>query len=97
MSDDTYSVIGQEVARSIALSDPGIDDFRNELLWSPDSPTLVDARLGCSIATTLRRRGRVSYTALRAVSVQATVSFSTAGPITLRHGARPGLLAGERA
>ena len=24
--------------RRIALSDPGIDDYRNELLWSPESP-----------------------------------------------------------
>ena len=31
--------------RRIALSDPGIDDYRNELLWSPESPTLIDAEL----------------------------------------------------
>ncbi len=30
---------GREVHRRIALSDPGIDDFRNELLWSPISPS----------------------------------------------------------
>jgi hypothetical protein len=35
--DDTYKVIAREVHRRIALSDPGIDDFRNELLWSPES------------------------------------------------------------
>ena len=31
--------------RRIALSDPGIDDYRNELLWSPEQPTLIDAEL----------------------------------------------------
>ena len=35
LADDTYRSIGGEVHRRIALSDPGIDDFRNELLWSP--------------------------------------------------------------
>ena len=28
----------------IALSDPGIDDFRNELLWSPDAPNLIEVQ-----------------------------------------------------
>ena len=51
--------------RRIALSDPGIDDFRNELLWSPSSPTLIDATLRL-----LGPAGEVidevfSYTALR--------------------------------
>ncbi len=34
-----------ELHRSIALSDPGIDDFRNELLWSPWNPTIIDIEL----------------------------------------------------
>ena len=40
IADDQYSLIGNEVARRIVLSDPGIDDYRNELLWSPSRPTL---------------------------------------------------------
>lgn len=63
--DDRYSVAGGEVHRRIALSDPGIDDFRNELLWSPESPTLLDAEL----ALFDERDGTIdqctSYTALR--------------------------------
>ena len=39
LADDTYAVIAGEVHRRIALSDPGIDDYRNELLWSPATPT----------------------------------------------------------
>ena len=34
LADDSYTVVAGEVHRRIALSDPGIDDFRNELLWS---------------------------------------------------------------
>src|SRR5688500_5392513 len=45
IADDTYRVVGGEVQRRIALSDPGIDDYRNELLWSPESPTLIQADL----------------------------------------------------
>ena len=45
LADDTYSVVAGEVHRRIALSDPGIDDSRNELLWSPESPTLIEAEL----------------------------------------------------
>lgn len=38
IADDTYAVVAGSVHRRIALSDPGIDDSRNEILWSPHSP-----------------------------------------------------------
>jgi beta-galactosidase/beta-glucuronidase len=68
LANDRYLVIEGEVDRRIILSDPGIDDFRNELLWSPERPTLLDARIR------LLRGGEVvddvrSYTALRSVGV----------------------------
>ena len=68
LASDVYKVINQEAHRKIGLSDPGIDDSRNELLWSPERPTLLDARV------TLRRGGAVldevsSYTAMRSVSI----------------------------
>jgi len=70
LADDAYAVVAGEVHRRIALSDPGVDDFRNELLWSPSSPTLIEAGLALVGAD-----GRVvdevrSYTALRSVAVQ---------------------------
>jgi beta-galactosidase/beta-glucuronidase len=70
LAHDVYSVVSGEVHRRVALSDPGIDDFRNELLWSPASPTLIDATLRL-----LGQDGEVidevfSYTALRAVGVE---------------------------
>jgi beta-galactosidase/beta-glucuronidase len=69
LADDEYAVIHQEVHRRIALSDPGVDDFRNELLWSPERPTLLHADIQ------LKRHGIVvdhvlSYTALRSISAQ---------------------------
>jgi beta-galactosidase/beta-glucuronidase len=70
IADDTVTVIAGEVHRRIALSDPGIDDYRNELLWSPDKPTVIDARIelwadrGECLDTVF------SYTALRAIGVQ---------------------------
>lgn len=70
IADDTYAVLGGDLHRRITLSDPGVDDSRNELLWSPASPTLIDVTLELQDA-----RGHVldrvrSYTALREVSVQ---------------------------
>ena len=50
LADDTYEVIGGEVHRRIGLSDPGIDDYRNELLWSPERPTLIDAEVKLCVA-----------------------------------------------
>ncbi|HEY0796758.1 MAG TPA: glycoside hydrolase family 2 TIM barrel-domain containing protein [Acidisarcina sp.] len=84
LASDTYSVIAGEVHRSIALSDPGIDDYRNGLLWSPSSPTIIDVDLE------LRRADggvvdRVkSYTALRSVTVQGDRFVLNGRPLTLR-------------
>jgi beta-galactosidase/beta-glucuronidase len=68
VSDDRYRVVDGEVHRIIGLSDPGIDDYRNELLWSPESPALIDAlvelRAGDAVLDTVR-----SYTALRGVDL----------------------------
>ena len=68
LANDRYMVIDGEVDRRIILSDPGIDDFRNELLWSPDRPTLLDVRVrlmrGAEVVDDIR-----SYTALRSVGV----------------------------
>ena len=80
---DSYQVLGNEVDRRMILSDPGIDDSRNELLWSPERPTLLDARL------TLRRGGVVvdevrSYTALRSVSVERDRFVLNGRPYQLR-------------
>lgn len=84
LSQDTYSVVSGEVHRQIALSDPGIDDYRNELLWSPSSPTIIDAELEL-----LDRDGEVidrvkSYTALRALGIQGDRFILNGRPLMLR-------------
>jgi beta-galactosidase/beta-glucuronidase len=84
LASDRYAVVSGEVARGITLSDPGIDDFRNELLWAPPSPTLIDARL------TLRGTGGEvldaveSYTALRSISIDGDRFVLNGRPYPLR-------------
>jgi hypothetical protein len=84
LTEDVYSVGAGEVHRQVALSDPGIDDFRNELLWSPESPTLIDAELAL-----LDPEGRVvdeveSYTALRSFVVEGNRFLLNGRPYPLR-------------
>jgi hypothetical protein len=68
LADDHYKLLGHEANRKIALSDPGIDDSRNELLWSPERPTLLAAEVtlyhGSDVLDTV-----TSYTAMRAVAI----------------------------
>lgn len=68
LARDEYDVTSGEVARTILLPDPGIDDARNELLWTPARPNLIDAELEL-----LDAQGAVidrvrSYTAMRSVA-----------------------------
>ncbi len=84
LAEDTYLVVSGEIHRKIALSDPGIDDYRNELLWSPSSPTLIHAELSLR-----NRQGEVvdtvrSYTALRSIAVQGDRFVLNGRPFQLR-------------
>jgi hypothetical protein len=84
LADDRYAVVGGEVHRRIALSDPGIDDSRNDLLWSPSHPQLIDAELEL-----LGERGEVldavhSYTALRSFAVDGERFSLNGRPYPLR-------------
>ncbi len=83
LAADRYLLVGQEANRKIALSDPGIDDSRNDLLWSPERPTLLDAEL------TLYGGGQVldrvrSYTAMRSVSINRDRFMLNGRPYHLR-------------
>jgi beta-galactosidase/beta-glucuronidase len=83
LADDVYKIIGGETHRKIALSDPGIDDSRNELLWSPERPTLLDAEI------TLRQGEKIldqvrSYTALRSVNINRDRFMLNGRPYQLR-------------
>jgi hypothetical protein len=84
LAADTYQIVSGEVHRGIALSDPGIDDSRNELLWSPHTPTLIDVQLEL-----WGDRGELldevhSYTALRSATVQGDRFLLNGRPYLLR-------------
>jgi beta-galactosidase/beta-glucuronidase len=84
LAADTYRIISGEVHRGVALSDPGIDDSRNELLWSPNAPHLIEAQLEL-----WGERGELidearSYLALRSVAVQGDRFLLNGRPYALR-------------
>lgn len=69
LANDEYAVLHNEVSRRIGLSDPGVDDFRNELLWSPERPTIIEAQLQLEVGGSVVDNV-LSYTALRSISAQ---------------------------
>jgi beta-galactosidase/beta-glucuronidase len=83
LAEDLYSVTGEEVHRRIALSDPGIDDSRNELLWNPGRPRLIEAELTLERGAEVIDRVR-SYTALRSVAVDGNHFILNGRPYQLR-------------
>jgi hypothetical protein len=84
LADDTYTVVAGEVHRRIALSDPGIDDYRNELLWSPHQPTLIRAHIQLWAGRGQLLDELVSYTALRQVAIQGDRFVLNGRPQPLR-------------
>ena len=84
LADDEYLVVNNEVHRRIALSDPGIDDYRNGLLWTPATPCLIDAALRL-----VSESGEVidevaSYTALRSIGTDGDRFSLNGRPYYLR-------------
>jgi beta-galactosidase/beta-glucuronidase len=84
LADDSYAVVAGEVNRRVAFSDPGIDDHRNALLWSPHSPTLIDATLALVDPSGAVIDRVESYTALRAISIQGQTVLLNGRPYPLR-------------
>ncbi len=84
LADDTYTVVLGEVHRRISLSDPGIDDYRNELLWSPAKPTLIQAELRLLDASGAQLDNVRSYTAIRSIGVQGDRFVLNGQPFALR-------------
>jgi hypothetical protein len=84
LAGDRYAVIRGEVHRRIALSDPGIDDYRNELLWTPSSPNLIQAQLKLVDAAGEVVDSVASYTAIRAISIQGDRVLLNGRPYPLR-------------
>nr|HET7858697.1 glycoside hydrolase family 2 TIM barrel-domain containing protein [Caldimonas sp.] len=83
LARDRYQVIDNEADRVIVLADPGIDDFRNELLWSPEQPTLLDATVRLLAGDRVLDEF-TSYTALRSVSILRDRFMLNGRPYMLR-------------
>jgi hypothetical protein len=84
IADDTYTVVAGEVHRQIRFSDPGIDDYRNELLWTPGTPNLIEVEMKLwSGRGALIDQAR-SYTALRSIGVQGDRVVLNGRPYPLR-------------
>jgi len=84
LAADKYLVVKGEVHRRIALSDPGIDDSRNELLWSPHAPTLIDVQLALRDENGELTDEVRSYAALRSATVQGDRFLLNSRPYLLR-------------
>ncbi|MDX1965438.1 MAG: glycoside hydrolase family 2 TIM barrel-domain containing protein [Pirellulales bacterium] len=84
IAEDRYHLLGNELMRRIALSDPGIDDYRNELLWSPARPTLIQARLNLENGAGETLDSVHSYTALRSIAIQGDRFVLNGRPYPLR-------------
>lgn len=83
LANDTYEVFNAEITRRITLSDPGIDDYRNELLWSPEKPTLIDVDIELWYQGELLDQIK-TYTAMRTVSIQRDRFMLNGRPYYLR-------------
>ena len=84
IADDTYTVVAGEVHRRIALSDPGIDDYRNELLWTPRQPNLIDVEMKLWSGRGELIDQASGYTALRSIGVQGDRFVLNGRPYPLR-------------
>lgn len=83
LADDRYTMTHAELSRRIALPDPGIDDYRNRLLWSPENPVLIEADL--ELWHGGERIDAVhSYTALRSVGTEGCRFMLNGRPYYLR-------------
>jgi beta-galactosidase/beta-glucuronidase len=84
LADDRYQLTeNPEVVRRIAFADPGIEDHRSQMLWSPARPTLIEASIelwrGDKCIDTVW-----SYTALRSFGVQGNRFMLNGRPFYLK-------------
>jgi len=84
LSDDAYLVVRGEANRRITFSDPGIDDYRNELLWYPHTPTLIHVDLELLEPGGVVIDSVKSYTAMRSIGVQGDRLVLNGRPYYLR-------------
>ncbi|MFD1733202.1 hypothetical protein ACFSC4_21850 [Deinococcus malanensis] len=69
LADSDTLVIGQHMTVPLRLPDPGVDDARNQLLWMPDHPKLLDTRVTLSVGGEVLDQPE-GYAALRSVEAR---------------------------
>src|SRR5205814_938242 len=84
IAEDVYSISHREVARTITIPDGGIDDYRNDLLWSPSAPNLIDVQLDLIDADDRVIDSVQSYTAMRSVAAEGDRFLLNGRAIDLR-------------
>lgn len=84
MINDTYKLQGFELKRQIALPDPGIDNARDQFLWSPEHPQIIHAELQLIDMAGTVLDSVQSYTALRGVDTRAKQFWLNGRPYFLR-------------
>ncbi|HXE51853.1 MAG TPA: glycoside hydrolase family 2 TIM barrel-domain containing protein, partial [Tepidisphaeraceae bacterium] len=81
---DSYAFSSDALSRRISIPDPGIDDYRNEMLWSPESPKLIDAELELRDSSGQVVDRVTSYTALRSIALLGNRFVLNGKPYHLR-------------
>jgi beta-galactosidase/beta-glucuronidase len=80
---DRWQLAGKRIARTLTLPDPGIDNARQTLLWSPEHPTLLDVTLRLEVAGVVVDEVH-TYTALRSVEARDGYFHLNGRPYPLR-------------
>ena len=83
LADDRYVLTRSEVSRRIGLQDPGVDDFRDYLLWSPSHPHLIRVIVELLDGDAVIDRVLL-YAAMRSVAVTDNLFLLNKRPLTLR-------------
>jgi hypothetical protein len=95
--DDVYSLDRHHTVRRIVLPDPGIDDYRGDMLWSSEShPNLLRAEMELVDEKDEVIDRVESYTAMRSVATQGNRIHDEYPAVLSADGAGSGVLAGER-
>ncbi|HEY1684897.1 MAG TPA: glycoside hydrolase family 2 TIM barrel-domain containing protein [Tepidisphaeraceae bacterium] len=83
IADDVYTISHDCVLRKIGIVDPGIDDYRNELLWHPNHPNLIDAEIELRTEDGQLLDRVISYCAMRQVATVGNRLILNGKPYTL--------------
>lgn len=87
LADDVYAVVADEVDRTVALTDPDMSLGHSPLLWTPEQPHLIRARLtllGGDPQTPQVFDEVGSYTALRSIGTSQGQMLLNGRPYYLR-------------